>query len=82
MVVVVAIIVWGALSAWSWMVAALSYGAFGALRDVVYGPEWQTRSAGALTLLVAVALIALIMRHAPRLGSINRQIGGSHHLSG
>lgn len=65
LVMLAAMVVWGALSAWSWVVAALSYPAFGALRDLVYGPEWQTRSAGALTVLVAAALIALIVRHAP-----------------
>jgi hypothetical protein len=30
---------------------------------VVYGPEWQARGAGVLTVLVATALIALIVRH-------------------
>jgi hypothetical protein len=60
----VAIIVWGARSAWSWIVAALSYQALDALRDAVYGPEWQARGAGALTVLVATALIALIVRRA------------------
>jgi membrane protease YdiL (CAAX protease family) len=64
-VMMVAIRVWGALSAWSWIVGALSYQAFGALHDAVYSPEWQARSAGALTVLVATALIALIVRHAP-----------------
>jgi len=65
-VTIVAIIVWGARSAWSWIVAALSYGALGGLRDAVYGPEWQARGAGALTVLAATALIALIMRRAVR----------------
>jgi hypothetical protein len=60
----VAIIVWGARSAWSWIVAALSYQALDALRDAVYGPEWQARGGGALTVLVATALIALIVRRA------------------
>jgi hypothetical protein len=57
------IIVWGALCAWSWIVAALSYQALGGLRNTVYGPEWQARGAGVLTVLVATALIALIVRH-------------------
>jgi hypothetical protein len=57
------IIVWGALCAWSWIVAALSYQALGGLRNAVYGPEWQARGAGVLTVLVATALIALIVRH-------------------
>jgi hypothetical protein len=59
------IVVWGSRSAWSWIVAALSYQAFGALRDAVYGPEWQTRVAGALTVLVVLALLGLIAHHAP-----------------
>jgi hypothetical protein len=63
-VTMVAIIVWGTLAAWSWIVAALWYQALGALRDAVYGPEWQARGAGALTVLVATALIALVLRRA------------------
>jgi hypothetical protein len=63
-VTMVAIAVWGARSAWSWIVAALSYQALDALRDAVYGPESQARGAGALTVLVATALIALIVRRA------------------
>jgi hypothetical protein len=63
MLMMVAIVIWGALSAWSWIVAALSYEAFGSLRDLVYGPEWQARAAGVLSVLVATALIALIVRH-------------------
>jgi hypothetical protein len=63
-VTLVAIKVWGARSAWSWIVAALSYQALGGLRDTVYGPESHARGAGALTVLVATALIALIVRRA------------------
>jgi hypothetical protein len=62
--VMVAIVVWGARSAWAWFVAALTYQAFGALRDAVYGPEWQARVAGALTALAATILIALVVRRA------------------
>ena len=63
---VVAIGAWGARSAWSWFVAALTYQALGGLRDAVYGPEWQARGAGALTVFAATALIALIVRGAVR----------------
>lgn len=63
-VMMAAIIVWGRRSAWSWIVAALTYQAFGGLREAVYGPEWQARVAGTLTVLAATALIALIVRRA------------------
>jgi hypothetical protein len=63
---VVAVRVWGAWSAWSWIVAALSYEALGALRTAVYGPEWQARGAGVLAALGAAALIALIVRRGGR----------------
>ena len=59
-----AIRVWGPRSAWSWFVAGLTYQGLGGLRDGVYGPEWQARGAGALTVLAATALIALIVRRA------------------
>jgi hypothetical protein len=65
-VAIVAIVVWGAQSAWSWIVAALVYEVLGGLRVAVYGPEWQAQSAGVLTVLGATALIALIMRRAVR----------------
>jgi hypothetical protein len=65
-VAVGAIMAWGPRSAWSWIVAALSYQAMGGLRDAVYGPEWQARGAGALTVLVATGLIALVLRRALR----------------
>jgi hypothetical protein len=63
-VIIVAIRAWGPRSAWSWIIAALSYDGLGGLRDAVYGSEWQARGSGALTLLVAAALIALIWRRA------------------
>jgi hypothetical protein len=68
-VALVAITVWGTRSAWSWFVAALTYEALGGLRDAVYGPEWQARSAGGLTVLGATALIAVIVRRAGQQGS-------------
>ena len=64
--VIAAIAAWGRVAAWSWIVAALAYQAFGGLRDAVYGPEWQARGAGALTVLVATALIVLVIRASQR----------------
>ena len=63
---IVAIIAWGPMAAWSWIVAALSYEALGGLRDAVYGPEWQARGTGVLTVLATAGLIALIQRSAVR----------------
>ncbi len=60
--VVAAMVVWGRRSAWSWLVAALWYQALEGVHEAVYGPEWQARAGGALTVLVAVGLIALIGR--------------------
>lgn len=65
-VVSVALVVWGSRSAWSWIVAALAYQALVGLRNAAYGPVWQVRVAGALILLVASVLVALIARHAAR----------------
>jgi len=65
-VVSIALVVWGSLAAWSWIVAALAYQALGGLRNAAYAPAWQQRGGGALTLLVASALIALIARRAAR----------------
>jgi hypothetical protein len=62
----VALIIVGTRSAWSWIVAALFYQALSGLREAGYGPVWQARTAGALTILVASALIALIARRAAR----------------
>jgi hypothetical protein len=62
----VAISVWGGWSAWSWIVAALSYQALAAVRTVVYGAEWHERAAGALTVLVSIGLVALILRYVIR----------------
>jgi hypothetical protein len=66
MIVWIAIAVWGTRSAWSWIVAALSYLGLAGLRNAAYGPVWQERGAGALTLLVASALVALIAWRAAR----------------
>ena len=65
-VVSIALVVWGSLSAWSWIVAALAYQGLGGLRNAAYGPVWQARGAGALALLVASALVALIARQTAR----------------
>ena len=65
-VAAVGIRIFGARSAWAWFVAALFYEGLEGLRGAVYGPEWQARVAGALIVLVATALIALIMRRAVR----------------
>jgi hypothetical protein len=61
-VIWVAVAAWGTRSAWSWIVAVLSYFGMAALRNAVYGFVWQERVAGALTLLVVSGLIALIVR--------------------
>jgi hypothetical protein len=63
-VAVVALVVWGAQSAWSWIVAALVYQALNGLRDAAYEPVWQARSAGAFAFLVAGALVVFIARRA------------------
>lgn len=62
----IALVVWGARSAWSWIVAALFFQALNGLREAAYGPVWQARGAGALTVLVASALIAIIAQRAAR----------------
>jgi len=65
-VVSIALIVGGTRSAWSWIVAALVVQGLAGLREAAYGPVWQARVAGALTLLVASALVALIARQTAR----------------
>jgi hypothetical protein len=65
-VVSIALVVGGTRSAWSWIIAALVYQALMGLREAAYGPVWQARGAGALTLVVASALVALIARRAAR----------------
>ena len=64
--VIAAITAWGRVAAWSWIIAALAYQALGGLRDAVYGPEWQARGSGALTVLVASGLIVLLVRASRR----------------
>ena len=65
-VVSIALVAWGTLSAWSWIVAALAYQGLGGLRNAAYAEVWQERGAGALKVLVASALVALIARRAAR----------------
>jgi hypothetical protein len=63
-VVSIAVVVWGSLAAWSWLVAALAFFGLGGLRNAAYGAVWQEHGDGALTLLAASALIVLIARRA------------------
>jgi membrane protease YdiL (CAAX protease family) len=62
----VALVVGGARSAWSWIVAALFYEALGALRETAYGPVWQARVAGVISIIVVATLIAVIARRTAR----------------
>jgi hypothetical protein len=62
----IAIVAWGSLSAWSWIVGALAFQALGGLRNAAYGPVWQARAAGLLTVLIASALIAVVARKSRR----------------
>ncbi|MEP7000547.1 MAG: CPBP family intramembrane glutamic endopeptidase [bacterium] len=61
-VVALAFHAWGAMSAWSWIVAVLAQQALVALRQVVHAPVWQERVAGGLLLVVACALIGVVAR--------------------
>ena len=61
-VALVALVVGGARSGWSWIVAAIFYQALSALRETAYGPVWQARVAAALSILVAFAIIAIVGR--------------------
>jgi len=63
LVFAVALRAWGTGSGWSWVVAALVFDALDGLRSAVYAPTGQEHLAGALTLCVAGALVALIVRH-------------------
>ena len=65
-VVSTALVVWGSLSGWSWIVAALAFQGLGGLRNAAYGPVGQARGAGALAVLVASALVAVIARQTAR----------------
>jgi membrane protease YdiL (CAAX protease family) len=65
-VVSTALVVWGSLSGWSWIVAALAFQGLGGLRNAAYGPVGQTRGAGALAVLVASALVAVIAHQTAR----------------
>jgi len=66
LVALLALVVVGTRSAWSWIVAALTLQALAGLREAAYGPVWQARGAGALTVLVTAALIAVIAHKAAR----------------
>ncbi|HWL39171.1 MAG TPA: hypothetical protein VNO75_02955, partial [Gemmatimonadaceae bacterium] len=65
-VVSAAVVAWGALSVWSWLIAGLAIQALNGLRGAAYGVVWQQRVAGVLTVLVAAGLIALIARRTAR----------------
>ena len=58
--VAVAMVFWGARSAWSWLVAAAVIQALGGLRNAAYAPVWQERVQGALAFIIASALITII----------------------
>jgi hypothetical protein len=61
-----ALVFWGGLAAWSWIVAALAYQGLAGLRNAAYAAVWQERAAGALTLIFALALLTLIARRTAR----------------
>jgi hypothetical protein len=65
-VVTIALLVGGARSAWSWLVAALFYQSLIGLRNTAYAPVWQERVGGALAALVAAGLIAIMAQRAAR----------------
>jgi hypothetical protein len=65
-IVCAAVVFWGSLAAWSWVVAALAFVGLTGLRSAAYGVVWQERGAAALSLLVAAALILLIVRRTAR----------------
>jgi hypothetical protein len=62
----IAIVAWGSLSAWSWIVGALAFQALSGLRNAAYGPVWQARGSALLAALVASALIVVIARRSSR----------------
>jgi hypothetical protein len=61
-----AIYVWGALSAWTWIVAALADRGLTELRLAAHAPTAQERLAGALALFAICALIGLVGRRTWR----------------
>jgi hypothetical protein len=65
-VVTIALLVGGARSAWSWLVAALFYQSLIGLRNAAYAPVWQERVGGTLAALVAAGLIAIMAQRAAR----------------
>jgi tetrahydromethanopterin S-methyltransferase subunit B len=62
----IALLVGGARSAWSWIVAVLYYQSLAGLRNAAYGPVWQERIGGLLTLIVTAGLVALVALRATR----------------
>jgi membrane protease YdiL (CAAX protease family) len=74
-VVVIALLVGGARSAWSWIVAALYYQSLTGLRNAAYAPVWQESVAGLLTLIVAAGLVALIARRAAQQPPRTSEVG-------
>jgi hypothetical protein len=65
-VVTIALLVGGARSAWSWLVAAFFYQVLAGIRNAAYSPVWEERGGGALAALVAAGLIALMAQRAAR----------------
>ena len=61
-IAVVALRPWGSLSAWSWIVAALTLRGLDGLRQTIHALTWQEHVAGALALAVVCALIYMIAR--------------------
>lgn len=56
---------WGALCAWSWIVAALVTEALDGLRALAHAPTVPEQFGGALVLLVAVSLLRFVPRSPP-----------------
>jgi hypothetical protein len=63
---VIALLIGGTRSAWSWLVAAFFYQSLTGVRNAAYAPVWQERGAGALVALVAAGLIAIMAQRAAR----------------
>ena len=66
---------WAALGAWTWIIGALVFQGLGELRQVLYAPTVQEKWAGMLSVVVIVALVALIARRT-RLGGYQKQVPG------
>jgi hypothetical protein len=72
----IAIVAWGSLSAWSWIVAAVAFQVLSGLRSAAYGPVWQARGAGLLAALVTSALIVVIARKTGRASPVGAEAVG------